>query len=207
MSPLEWLLLLGSVKYLTSALTVLVAVCIYQSRRGLRTRLRGPPSPSFLFGVTKKLFPSSDIGVIYHDWERTYGPVYEIPASLGSSHVVLSDPKAIAHFFSKDTTTYYQPDLARAVAGPLVSSRVHPAIFFEHSSLISLQFGDFLSAVEGETHKRSVNFFFCSVVCVFSVIQSCRQRRALSGAFSISAMRDVTPVFLDCAYQVRRLPL
>jgi hypothetical protein len=160
MSLLEWLpnfkvldprminfgaLLLGSVKYLTSALAVLVAVHIYQSRQRLRTlRLRGPPSPSFLFGVTKKLFPSSDIGVIYHDWERTYGPVYEIPAGLGTTPRRLErsqghrpHPLQGHHHLS--------PSLIwrGAVAGPLVSSRVRPAIFPEPSShLFRFQFGD-----------------------------------------------------------------
>jgi hypothetical protein len=59
--------------------------------------------------------------VVYHNWERTYGPVYEIPAGLSGTHVVLSDPKAIAHILSNDTMTYHKPEVARIVARPLVS--------------------------------------------------------------------------------------
>ena len=145
----------------TSVLALLVAICIYQSCRRLRTpRLQGPPSQSIGFGITKKVFPSSDVGFVYQDWERTYGPVYEIPASFGSRHVVLSDPKAIAHFFSKDTTTYHQPAVQRAGGRRLVS--VCPPAFFRVFSHISFQFGDILVAVEGETHKR-FGHSFCSV--------------------------------------------
>src|ERR1700733_2749054 len=118
---------------ITSALALLVAIRIYQSRRRLRTpQLQGPRSQGFLFGITKKVFPSSDIGFVYQDWERTYGPVYEIPASFGSRHVVLSDPNAIAHFFSKDTTTYHQPAVQRAGGRRLVS--VCPPAFSRASS-------------------------------------------------------------------------
>ena len=88
----------------------LVFVVLYRSyaRRGTATKFRGPPSTSFLFGVTKDLFGSPDLNVIYGNWEKTYGPVYEIPSGLGSTILVLQDPKAITDFFSKDTTTYHQ---------------------------------------------------------------------------------------------------
>jgi len=112
----------SSTGVITSILTLLVVIPIYRSRRCLRTpRLQGPRSESFIFGNTKKIFPSTNLGLVYQDWERTYGPVYEIPTGFGSNHVVLSDLKAITHLFSKDTTTYYLPARLSALGRKLVS--------------------------------------------------------------------------------------
>ena len=98
------------------AILTLVVLVIYRSyRRPRTTKLRGPPSKSFLFGVTKDLFNSLDLSGMYGGWEKIYGPVYEIPSILGSAVLVLHDPKAITDLFSKDTTTYHQSRLSKAV--------------------------------------------------------------------------------------------
>jgi len=77
-------------------------------RRPRTTKFKGPPSTSFLFGVTMDLFGSPDLSSIYGNWEKTYGPVYETPSCLGSTMLVLQDPKANADLFSKDGTVYHQ---------------------------------------------------------------------------------------------------
>ena len=102
---------------ITSVLALLIVIPIYCSFRGLRTpRLQGPRSQNFIFGNTRNIFPSTNLTLVYKNWERTYGPVYEIPTGFGSSHVVLSDLKAITQLFSKDTTTYCMPARQKAVA-------------------------------------------------------------------------------------------
>jgi hypothetical protein len=56
--------------------------------------------------------------------------------------------------------------------------------------------------MEGETHKR----YYLLVMSRrnhFGPYIISRQRRALSYAFSISAIRDLSPVFFDTAYRVR----
>ena len=79
------------------------------SRRQLRTtQLRGPPSKSFLYGVGKRILDADDSGSLYEAWAQEYGPVYAVPSTLGSERVVLCDPKAIAHFYSRETWTYIQ---------------------------------------------------------------------------------------------------
>ena len=79
------------------------------SRRQLRTtQLRGPPSESFLYGVGKRILEDEDSGAVYEAWAKEYGPAYEVPSTLGTKRIVLCDPKAIAHFYSKDTWTYVQ---------------------------------------------------------------------------------------------------
>jgi len=101
---------------------LLVAVLLYQQSSRLRTpKLRGPPSSSWLFGATQEILKSSDPGVIYANWEKKYGAVYEIPTGVGSRILVLADPKAIGHFFAKDTFTYYKPQWIRILIRNVVS--------------------------------------------------------------------------------------
>jgi len=130
----------------------LVFLAIYRSyRRPRTTKLRGPPSNDFIFGVTKDLFNSSDLGGMYRNWENAYGPVYEIPATLGSTILVLQDPGAITHLYSKDTTTYHQFGFLKAVFGNLVSFlRTRRVI------IIRRQLGNMVLITEGETHKRFI---------------------------------------------------
>ncbi|GLB45491.1 putative cytochrome P450 [Lyophyllum shimeji] len=141
----------------------LVFFGLAKSRRRRTTKLNGPPSKSYMFGVGGELFSAPEVGVIYKNWAKQYGPVFSIPLIMGSKVVILCDPKAIAHHYSKDTFTYHQ----------LPSLKIVNAMHFGHNLL----------TVEGETHKR--------------------QRRALSSAFSVAAIRNLTPVFYDSAYMVK----
>ncbi|KAG6876823.1 hypothetical protein C0993_000171 [Termitomyces sp. T159_Od127] len=91
----------------------------YRKRR--TTRLKGPQSKSYIFGLSRELFELPDIGIVYEEFEKKYGPIFAVPATMGSNAVVLCDPKAIAHFFSKDTFTYQEPAFLRstfALFGP-----------------------------------------------------------------------------------------
>ncbi|KAI9570092.1 cytochrome P450 [Boletus coccyginus] len=85
-----------------------------RSRRQLRTtQLRGPPSESFLYGVGKRILDADDPGAAYEAWAQEYGPVFTVPSTLGSNRIVLCDPRAIAHFYSKETWTYIQTPLSK----------------------------------------------------------------------------------------------
>ncbi|KAG5724451.1 Cytochrome P450 86B1 [Termitomyces sp. T112] len=154
--------ILKAVIPLSVAAIVISRLFLVSSRNRRTTRLDGPQSPSYIFGLSRKLFQLPDIGIVYEEFEKKYGPVFAVPGVMGSSSVVLCDPKAVAHFFSKDTFTYQQSSNIRHV--------------------FSL-FGPNLLWAEGETHKR--------------------QRRALSFAFSNSAIRNLTPVFYDSAYTLK----
>ncbi|KAG5651862.1 hypothetical protein H0H81_007142 [Sphagnurus paluster] len=106
------------------------------ARRPRTTRLPGPTSTSFIFGVTKDISESEDSGVVFEEWEKQYGAVYAIPTMLGAREIVLCDPKAIAHYYAGDTFTFQQPPDSRFLMGH----------FFGHNVLWA----------EGETHKRHV---------------------------------------------------
>jgi hypothetical protein len=110
---------LKSVFIATATISLFAAVGAYY-RRPRTPKLKGPPGQGFVFGVNKKLFESIDLGVIYRAWEQTYGPVYQVPSGLGSRNVVLGDPGAIAQFFSKDTSTYHQPNLQKVFSKKMV---------------------------------------------------------------------------------------
>ena len=100
----------------------LIILAVYRSyRRPRTTKLRGPPSNDFIFGANTELFDSPDVGGMYRNWEKTYGPVYQIPSTICSTIIVLQDPGAITHLYSKDTTKYHQFGLSKAIFGTLVS--------------------------------------------------------------------------------------
>ena len=91
------------------------------TRQQLRTtQLRGPPSESFIYGVGKRTLDPETSGAMYEAWAQEYGPVYTVPSTLGSKRVVLCDPKAIAHFFSKETWTYIQTPFTKESLAILV---------------------------------------------------------------------------------------
>ncbi|KAG2140207.1 cytochrome P450 [Suillus bovinus] len=84
--------------------------------RALRWRLRttqlsGPPRTSFVYGVSHDLASSHDSAAIYEHWATEYGITYMIPGVLGRTRVVLCDPRAIAHFYARDSWTYVHTPL------------------------------------------------------------------------------------------------
>ncbi|KAG2066949.1 cytochrome P450 [Suillus decipiens] len=79
------------------------------------TQLRGPPRTSFIYGVSHDLALSEDSGGMYERWATEYGVVYMIPSVLGQTRIVLCDPRAIAHFYARETWTYVQTPVSLAL--------------------------------------------------------------------------------------------
>ena len=105
----------------TGAIALLVLQIYRSLSRPRTTRLRGPASESFVFGISEHLFNSPDVGEVYRNWEKVHGAVYEIPHSLGSKMLILGDPKGIAHVLAKDTTTYHQRQSIRVLLEAMVT--------------------------------------------------------------------------------------
>ena len=91
-------------------------------RRSRTTRLNGPPSQNLVLGFPE-FFSSPDSPEIYEAWAEQYGAVYQIPSVLGTTRIILCDPKAIAHFYAKETTTYILTPLGGFLTGLVVRSR------------------------------------------------------------------------------------
>ncbi|KAG1780538.1 cytochrome P450 [Suillus placidus] len=79
------------------------------------TQLRGPPRTSFIYGVLRDLASSQDSAAMYEHWATEYGVVYMIPSIFGRPKVVLCDPRAIAHFYARETWTYVQTPFSLAL--------------------------------------------------------------------------------------------
>ncbi|KAF9239176.1 cytochrome P450 [Melanogaster broomeanus] len=89
-----------------AALWLLLTAARVARRRPKTTQLSGPPSPSVVFGFAKDLLESPDAGAMYEAWGDEYGIVYQVPTVLGQSRIILADPRAIAHFYARETWTY-----------------------------------------------------------------------------------------------------
>lgn len=77
------------------------------ARRTFRTtRLRGPPRTDLVFGVSKQIIESTDTAALYEAWAGKYGAVYEVPTTLGGRKIMISDTRALTHYFSKETWSY-----------------------------------------------------------------------------------------------------
>ena len=90
-------------------------------RQSTGTQLLGPPSPSFLFGHLRLLIKAPNgRGEIYEQWAKTYGPAYRVAGPLGSTRVVICDPRALAHYYSKETFTYVQSKFTKVLMANIV---------------------------------------------------------------------------------------
>ncbi|KAF8665642.1 hypothetical protein AX16_000097 [Volvariella volvacea WC 439] len=96
--------------------------------------IQGPPSESYFFGMSKLLLQAENATDIYEGWAQKYGPVFRIPGAFGLGRIVICDPKATAHYHSKETYVYVQTKVSR--------------------KFIEILFGKGLLWAEGDSHKR-----------------------------------------------------
>jgi hypothetical protein len=95
-----------------AALLLLVGVWLLSKgvrilRRGTKTTpLKGPATKSSVFGVSRFLREHKDSSLVYEEWAEQYGAVFRTPIGLGGTQVILCDPKAMQHFYSKETYAY-----------------------------------------------------------------------------------------------------
>lgn len=117
--------------------------------RSKTTKLNGPPSDSWLFGVSKEVL-LGDSGAIFEKWTFTHGSVYQVAGPLGERRVVLTDPKAISHVYAR-METFIKSDFDRIIVDKIVRS--FPQIIPEDVSMIT-QAGKGILYAEGSDHRR-----------------------------------------------------
>lgn len=86
--------------------------------RARTTKLPGPQAKSWFFGVSKEVF-DGDNGALFESWAQAYGSVFQVPGPLGDRRTVLTDPKAVAHYFAK-SNTYIKTSFAKKLTEDLV---------------------------------------------------------------------------------------
>ena len=96
-----------------SALWILSRIFQRMRSRARTTPLAGPPNPNILLGAGRFIVKSPDAGNLYEEWLEKYGPVFRIPATMGLSRIALCDPKAILHFYSRETYGYVQSTMTK----------------------------------------------------------------------------------------------
>ncbi|KAK0455623.1 cytochrome P450 [Desarmillaria tabescens] len=111
---------------------------ISTNRNSVTTNLRGPPSRSWLFGFTKVIHYSEDVALLYEKWSAEYGSVFSVPGFLGHQKLVICDPKAAAHFYSREAVGYVKTPMTRM--------------------FIEIMVGKNLVWVEGDLHRQQRKF-------------------------------------------------
>ena len=102
---------------------VYLALQLWPSRKGARTTpLAGPPNTSWLLGVARRMV---DDAAMVEGWVEEYGPVFRVPAALGSSTVVLTDPAAVAHFYANDAGLFTQRPVGKQLIELFVSRKAY----------------------------------------------------------------------------------
>jgi hypothetical protein len=84
------------------------------------TPLKGPPRLSWLSGVLGLGFTIAGRSAAIKEWAAEYGPVFQVPWIMGKNQVVLCDPKAVAHFYARDSTVYGGSKMSRKMIENLV---------------------------------------------------------------------------------------
>ncbi|KAJ7627812.1 cytochrome P450 [Mycena polygramma] len=108
---------------------------IAYAQRGPRsTKLNGPPSTSRVLGLSRELVQNPDMSFLYEKWADRYGAAYEVPLAFGAKKIVLTDPKALAHFYQSERSVYVKTENDRL--------------------FIDKIFGRGIVWAEGDVHKR-----------------------------------------------------
>jgi len=138
---------------------------------------------------------SNDDGSQFERWANEYGSVFKVTTGLGRSSVMLCDPKAVVHFYSKDDFIYSRLPFSKTIFQNLVS-KIATAMSVSN---VILQLGGNMLSAEFEDHRRWYDPLFCVPKNSFDLS---RMRRAVAPAFSTAALRSVLGVFYDEAYKV-----
>jgi hypothetical protein len=105
-------------------LTIIYSLYLRHIHSRTITPLLGPPSKSFFFGCRHYINKAPDPGLIYEQWAAEYGSVYKVPDALGSSRIVITDPKALAHVYSRETVGYVHSTFSKLFLSNAVSANI-----------------------------------------------------------------------------------
>jgi hypothetical protein len=93
----------------------------YASHPSHTTKLNGPSRTSWIYGLSREISQAPDVNALYEGWAMRYGSVYEIPTPFGRKEIVLTDPKALLHFYQSDRAVYVKTENNRLFFERVVS--------------------------------------------------------------------------------------
>ncbi|KAJ3987543.1 cytochrome P450 [Lentinula detonsa] len=96
--------------------------------------LRGPPSPSLLFGNDYELVHQEEVGILENKWFNEYGTAFRTSSCYGEDTLVIADPRAIQYVFH--TSSYRFPKS------------------IDSQQVTKMMFGRGIVWAEGEMHNR-----------------------------------------------------
>ena len=68
------------------------------------------------------MMKSSDPASFYTQWSQDIGLAFSVKGAMGKKKVVLLDPAAVAHFYSKETVIYRLNEMSKTAIANIVSS-------------------------------------------------------------------------------------
>ncbi|KZT22698.1 cytochrome P450 [Neolentinus lepideus HHB14362 ss-1] len=99
---------------------VLYRTILRLRQKTMNTPLNGPPRRSLLWHIQNFMARSTKLLDLSELWIAEYGPVFRLPGLLGSQKIMLADPKALSHYYSKETTTYVKATYLRLALEKIV---------------------------------------------------------------------------------------
>ncbi|KAJ6517890.1 cytochrome P450 [Mycena vitilis] len=72
-------------------------------------QIRGPPSPSWIFGHMRQLLFAARYGEYEFAWQKLYGPLYEIRGCFGQQRLMVADPVALQYLLNNPEMFFKAP--------------------------------------------------------------------------------------------------
>ncbi|KAF8994688.1 cytochrome P450 [Cyathus striatus] len=85
-----------------------VLAFVWLRSKPFTSQLRGPPSPSWLYGNMQELFLPIPYGKYEFEWQKLYGKAYRLRGCFGSEALVVSDSLAL-RYIANNAWTFTKP--------------------------------------------------------------------------------------------------
>ncbi|TBU46080.1 cytochrome P450 [Dichomitus squalens] len=107
---------------------------VFRRRYRSLSHIRGPPSPSWLFGHDIATVRQQEVGELDFKWVKEYGATWRIASHLGTQVLMTADPKAMQHIFHKSGYNYAKRR--------------------DHTEVTKMFTGPGIISAQGEVHQR-----------------------------------------------------
>ncbi|KAJ7904207.1 cytochrome P450 [Mycena leptocephala] len=164
-----------------AGLILILPVYLSLRRRSTVRNIRGPTSPSWVFGHMLQLLLPPQYGDYEFIWQKLYGPVYRLKGCFGQDRLMISDPLALQYMVNSPHFDH----------GPILENGIN--LMFDENCVL---------AMKGETHKRfraalNIGFTAAAVRNYQPVFERVAQGVAEQLEEASGSPLDICPVFSD----------